>query len=92
MVANDHRVCLGGSTPPFRASPKTPNIGSWTSKNFVEISGLNFGQRRSARTERLSMWGPFPTRMWWDWLVYDGMPSATRNFLERKFLDFKELN
>jgi hypothetical protein len=36
MIASDHRVCLDGLTPPFRASPKTPNIGSWTSKNFWE--------------------------------------------------------
>jgi hypothetical protein len=26
MVAGDLRVCLGGLTPPFRASPKTANV------------------------------------------------------------------
>jgi len=30
------RVCLGGSTPPFRASPKTPNVAPWNPKNFWE--------------------------------------------------------
>jgi hypothetical protein len=28
MVVSDLRVCLGGLTPPFRASPKTANIVS----------------------------------------------------------------
>jgi hypothetical protein len=37
MIACDHRVCLGGSTPPFRASRKRQTSSLGNPKPFGKI-------------------------------------------------------
>ena len=61
-VASDHRVCLDGSTPPFRASPKTPNVGFWTSKNFWEFFDCIFCIYLPIERAAIVSVGPYPLR------------------------------
>jgi hypothetical protein len=73
MIASDQRVCLGGSTPPFRASPKPANIVFSPAP-----PSKNFGAKGKGNIRRILFYGKGinPRR--------GAAPSPTNPFLGRK--------